>query len=417
MQPTGNRRFRDSLGRMGNRVVVVLPTETYRAADFVEAARALGIELTIASESELPLLAADRQVRFDCTDPIASAERVADIAAATPVDAIVAADDAGVEIASRASELIGLPASPVTAVRSTLDKSLMRLRLAEAEVPQPAFEVVDTSSVSAAADRIGFPIVAKPRTRTASVGVMRADDHSSLTTAAALAVRHQTADDGTERFLVERFVTGPEISLEGLLWDGRLETLAIFDKPDQPNGPFFPETILVTPTSLSADTVAEVERTVAIATRALGLTQGPIHAELRIEDGVPMVLEIAGRTIGGLCGRSLTFGLMGDSLESLVLRQALGERKRGSQRIPGASGVLMIPVPAAGTLKSVAGVVAAESVPRVTSVEISIPPGAPVEPTPDGDRYLGFIFARSDETSKVVDALRTAHAQLDITID
>ena len=401
---------------MGSRVVVVLPTETYRASDFIEAARALGIELTIASESELPLLASDRQVRIDCSDPITSAERVADIAATTPIDAIVAADDGGVEIAARASELIGLPASPVPAVRATLDKSLMRQRLAKAEIPQPAFEVVDSSSVDAAAERIGFPVVTKPRTRSASVGVMRADDSRSLSEASALATRHQLEDDGTERFLVERFVSGPEISLEGLLWDGRLETLAIFDKPDQPDEPVFPETILVTPTSQPADTVAEVERTVGVATRALGLTQGPVHAELRIERGVPVVLEIAGRTIGGLCGRSLTFGLMGDSLESLVLRQALGERKRGSQRLPGASGVLMIPVPAAGTLASVHGVEAAESVPGVTSVEISIPVGAPVEPTPEGDRYLGFIFARSKEPAEVVDALRTAHAQLEITV-
>ncbi len=402
---------------MGSRVVVVLPTETYRASDFVEAARALGIELTVASESELPLLASDRQVRIDCSDPVGSAERVADIAATTPVDAIVAADDAGVEIAARASELIGLPASPVAAVRTTLDKALMRRRLAQAEVAQPAFEVVDASSVAAAADRIGFPVVTKPRTRSASVGVMRADDHRELVEAAALAARHQLDDDGTERFLVERFVGGPEISLEGLLWDGRLETLAIFDKPDQPDGPVFPETILVTPSSLPDDVASEVERTVAFATRALGLTQGPVHAELRIEDGVPVVLEIAGRTIGGLCGRSLTFGLMGDSLESLVLRQALGERKRGSQRLPGASGVLMIPVPASGTLTSVSGVDAAGSVPGVTSVEISIPIGAHVQPTPEGDRYLGFIFARSDTPSKVVEALRTAHAQLDIVVE
>lgn len=401
---------------MGSRVVVVLPTETYRAADFVEAARTLGIELTIASESELPLLASDRQVRIDCIDPISSAERVADIAATTPIDAIVAADDAGVEIAARASELIGLPASPVAAVRATLDKSMMRQRLAQAEVAQPAFEVADPSTVGAAAERIGFPVITKPRTRSASVGVMRSDDHRELKQAAALAARHQSEDDGTDRILVERFIGGPEVSLEGLLWDGRLETLAIFDKPDQPDGPIFPETILVTPTSLSPDIVAEVERTVGVATRALGLTQGPVHAELRIEDGVPVVLEIAGRTIGGLCGRSLAFGLMGDSLESLVLRQALGERKRGSQRLPGASGVLMVPVPAAGTLTSVNGVDAAESVPGVTSVEISIPIGAQVEPTPDGDRYLGFIFARSQEPSEVVDALRAAHDRLTIVV-
>jgi biotin carboxylase len=304
----------------------------------------------------------------------------------------------------------------VSAVQATLDKALMRRLLAGAEIAQPTFEVVDASSVDDAAERIGFPVVTKPRTRSASVGVMRADDHRSLSEAAALSTRHQVADDGTHRFLVERFVAGPEISVEALLWDGRLETLAVFDKPDQPDGPVFPETILVTPTSLAADTVAEVERTVAAATRALGLSQGPVHAELRIEDGVPTVIEIAGRTIGGLCGRSLTFGLMGDSLESLVLRQALGERKRGSSRLPGASGVLMIPIPAAGTLTAVNGVEAAKTLPGVTSIEISIPIGSEVQPTPEGDRYLGFVFARSAEPSEVVEALRSAHRRLTIVV-
>ena len=401
---------------MRARVLVVLPTQSYRATDFIEAAQSLGVELTIASESELPLIPPDRQVLIDCADPAASAERVADLAAVTPIDAIVAADDSGVEIAALASELIGLPSSPVAAVRATLDKALMRRLLARAEVAQPAFQVVDQASVAQAAEQIGFPVVTKPRTRSASVGVMRADDVHGLVEAATLAARHQHEDDGSERFVVERFVSGLEISVEGLIWDGVVEILAIFDKPDQPDGPIFPETILVTPTSLPPATVAEVERTVAAATHALGLTQGPIHAELRIENGVPTVLEIAGRTIGGLCGRSLTFGLMGDSLESLVLRQALGERKRGSKRLPGATGVLMIPVPSAGTLTSVDGISEAQSVPGVTSIEISIPVGADVKPTPDGDRYLGFVFARSQTPSEVVEALRAAHDRLDIVV-
>ena len=402
---------------MGSRVVVVLPTEGYRAADFVAAADAIGIELAIASEQPMPLLARDRQVIIDCDDPEGSAQRVADLAAATRIDAIIAADDAGVEIAARASELVGLPASPLSAVQATLDKAVMRKRLDAMEVAQPAFEVVDVNTVGDAADRIGFPVVVKPRTRSASVGVVRADDHQSLESAAQIAVRHQTEDDGSDHFLIERYVTGPEISVEGLVWDGTVEILAIFDKPDQPDGPVFEETIFVTPTSLPESTVAEVERTVSAATRAIGLTQGPIHAELRIEGAVPIVLEVAGRTIGGLCGRSLTFGLMGDSLESLVMRQALGRRKLGSTRLPGASGVLMIPVPAAGTLAGIEGIESARAIEGVTGIEISVPIGAPLTPVPDGDRYLGFVFARGAEPPDVVAALREAHSTLTVAIE
>lgn len=402
---------------MGSRVVVVLPTESYRAADFVEAADAIGVDLAVASEQPMPLLADDRQVVIDCDDPEGSAQRVADLAANTPIDAIIAADDAGVEIAARASELIGLPSSPLAAVQATLDKAEMRRRLDALEVAQPDFEVVDMSTVADAADRIGFPVVVKPRTRSASVGVVRADDHDDLPAAAQIAARHQSSHDGSDLFLIERFVGGPEISVEGLIWDGRVEILAIFDKPDQPDGPVFEETIFVTPTSLPRSTVVEVERTVAAATRAIGLTQGPIHAELRIEKGVPIVLEVAGRTIGGLCGRSLTFGLMGDSLESLVIRQALGRRKPGSARLPGASGVLMIGVPTAGRLARIEGIDVARAVAGVTGVEISVPIGATLVPVPDGDRYLGFVFARGSEPSDVVESLRRAQRHLTVVVD
>lgn len=400
-----------------SRIVVILPTETYRAADFVEAASRLGIELSIASERALPLVPPDRQVEIDCSDPEASAERVADLGSATPVDAIVAADDAGVEIAARASTLLGLPTSPIMAARATLDKAEMRLRLAAAEVPQPRFEVVSTPSEgAAAATRLGFPVVTKPRTRSASVGVMRSDDLDQLSDAVAVAQLHQRADDGTGRILVESFAPGGEISVEGLVWDGELEVLAIFDKPDQPDGPTFAETLFVTPTALDESTVAEVERVVGLAISGLGLTTGPVHAELRVDAGRPVVIEIAARTIGGICGRSLSFGLMGDTLESLVLRQALGSRKEGLRRFGQASGVMMIPVPEPGILDRVEGLTAAESIPGVTGIEITISTGSEVSPAPEGDRYLGFIFARAATREAVIDALHAAHDELTVVV-
>lgn len=402
------------------RILVILPTGSYRAADYVAAADALGVELALASEEAPPLGLEDRFVAIDCSDVEASARLIADLAARTPIDAIVSADDAGVVMAARASELIGLSHNPPASAAATRDKGAMRRMLSRGEVPQPRFaEVTDAEGAVEAGRRLGFPVVIKPVGLSASRGVIRADDPSALRRAYD---RIRTAfpeelDRSGGRVLVEEFVPGSEISLEGLLWAGRLETLAIFDKPDPLDGPFFAETLFVTPTALPEPVVEEVTRVTQAAATALGLRHGPVHAELRIDRNQPVVIELAARTIGGLCGRSLTFGLMGATLEQLVLAQAIGRREVGMHRTPGATGASMLPIPRSGTLTGVDGVDRARSVPGVWSVEITTPIGAGVAPPPDGDRYLGFVFARGPNRREVIDALRHATASITVTID
>lgn len=402
---------------MSARVVVVMPTETYRAADFVNAAGRLGVELSIASEETLPLIPPDRQTQINCADPVSSAEQIAELATTTTIDAIIAADDAGVEVAARAAQLMGLPSSPVAAVQATLDKHTMRNLLSIGEVPQPTFRIAaNVADALAAAADIGYPVVSKPRTRSASLGVLRSDEPDDLADAFQVAATHQYEDDHSSSILVEGFIPGPEVSVEGIIWEGRLEIAAVFDKPDQPDGPTFEETIFVTPSSLDAPTMKAVEHTVQAAVAALGLTNGPIHAELRVPDGRPTVIEVAGRTIGGICGRSLTFGLMGESLEMLVLRQALGMPKVGNSRIPGGTGVMMIPALTTGKITAISGLDAARTVTGITDIEMTAPIGAGVMPAPDGDRYLGFIFATGPDRGSVLTSLRSAYSKIEITI-
>jgi hypothetical protein len=211
-------------------------------------------------------------------------------------------------------------------------------------------------------------------------------------------------------------VPGAEIAVEGLLDGGELTVLAVFDKPDPLEGPYFEETMLVTPTRLPPVRAAAVERTVADAAAALGLSEGPVHAELRLPaGGPPTVLELAARTIGGLCARALRFGL-GVSLEELVLRCALGLPLDGLARERAAAGVTMLPIPAAGTLEEVRGVEEARAVPGVAGIELSIRPGRPVRPLPEGDRYLGFVFAHGDLPEDVERSLRAAEAQIDVRV-
>lgn len=403
------------------RVLLLLPSGTYKAPDFLAAAARLGAEVVVASETEQTLADAmgDRALVVDLADPEGSAAAVTALAARRPLDAVVAVDDQGVVIAALAATELGLPANAPEAVTRTRNKAAMRTALAAApHVSQPPFRIVAPGDdVVAAAGEVGWPVVVKPVSLSASRGVIRADDAAGVG-AAAKQVRAILNEDGhpeDEPILVEGYVPGEEVAVEGLLRGGRLEVLAMFDKPDPLTGPYFEETLYVTPSRLPAGVQAAVAAAVAEAATTIGLTEGPVHAELRIDsDGVPWLLEVAARTIGGLCARTLRFAA-GVTLEELVLRHALG-LPLDPRREQVAAGVMMLPIPRAGRLVAVHGQDEARAVPGITALEISIRPGGTVRPLPEGDRYLGFLFARARTPDAVEDALRTAHAHLDVEI-
>jgi biotin carboxylase len=397
------------------RILLLLPTATYRASDFVAAAGRLGVEVVVGSEHRQALSGAmgDRAVVVPLADRAAAVRAIVALHARTPLDAVLAVDDQGVVIAALAAEELGLRHSPPDAVASTRDKAVMRERLAAAAVSQPAFRVVAPGAdVATAAADIGYPCVVKPVSRSASQGVIRVDD-AAQAQAAQARVRAIVGND-SEPLLVERYVPGAEVAVEGLLQGGELEVLAVFDKPDPMDGPYFEETVYVTPSRQPAPVLRAVEATVASAAVALGLREGPVHAELRIDTvGTSTVLELAARSIGGLCARSLRFGA-GVSLEEVIIRHALGMGVEGLTREAQASGVMMMPIRAAGVIDRVTGTDDALAVDGVVGVEISIPVGRAVVPLPEGDRYLGFIFARAETPGRVEDALRRAESCIQV---
>jgi biotin carboxylase len=405
------------------RVLLLLPTATYKAPDFLAAAKRLGAEVVVASDQAQTLAAAmgDRALTLDLDDPEAAVEAVLEAAGRRPLDAVVAVDDQGVLVAALAGTRLGLPHNPPEAVARTRNKAAMRAALAAAGSPvrQPEHRVVyPGDDATALAADVGFPVVVKPISLAASRGVIRADDPEGAK-AAAERIRAILDDAGRppdEPLLVETYVPGEEVAVEALLRRGALDVLAVFDKPDPLVGPYFEETLYVTPSRLPAAMQARVSETVAAASAAIGLREGPVHAELRIDpDGQLWLLELAARSIGGLCSRTLRFGT-GVSLEELILRHALS-LPLDPVREQAAAGVMMLPIPSAGTLRQVTGQDEARAVPGITDLELSIRPGRPVRPLPEGDRYLGFLFARADTPEEVESALRTAHARLGVVID
>ena len=403
------------------RVLLVLPSATYRAADFMDAAKTIGVDVVVASDHRQALGAVmgDGAIRIDLRRPQAAAETIVAHHARHPVDAIVAVDDQGVAVAALAGARIGIPANPPDAVAATRDKAALRRALAAADVVQPAFRVARPGDdVAALATEVGLPCVVKPVSLSASRGVIRADDPPAAAAAAERAAAIAGEDGSRESLLlVESYVPGAEVAVEGVLRAGSLQVLAVFDKPDPMEGPYFEETLLVTPSRLPAATQRAVVDAVHEAAAAIGLVEGPIHAELRVRpDGVVVVLELAARSIGGLCSRSLQFG-MGVSLEEVILRHALGWPSDALAPAYDASGVMMLPIAHAGTLVAVHGRDEALAVPGILGLEITIPSGRPVRPLPEGDRYLGFLFARGDTPAAVEQALRTAHERLDVLIE
>jgi biotin carboxylase len=407
------------------RVLLLLPTTTYRTPDFLEAAERLGAEVVVASEqpSTLEGLNPGGLLTVDFRDPEECARRVRAFAAKHPLDAVVGVDEETAVAAAAIAGALGLPHNPVDAVRAARNKAVMRRRLAETGVPVPRHRLHSLDEdPSAAARETVYPCVLKPTFLAASRGVIRADDAAEFQAAwrriAAILSQPDVARRGeaaAREILVEQFLPGDEVALEGLLDGGRLRVLALFDKPDPLEGPYFEETIYVTPSRLPAQTQEAIASVAARAGAALGLVDGPIHAELRVRDGEAWVLEIAARSIGGLCSRTLRFGT-GLSLEELILRHALGERVDALARETRAAGVMMIPIPRAGVLHRVDGLDDAAAMPGVEGVTISAHPGQTLVPLPEGSRYLGFLFARGETPAEVEAALRRAHAALEFRI-
>jgi biotin carboxylase len=399
-----------------NRVLLLTTPNTYRAEAFLAAAERLGVEVVLATDMQAEL--AERwgqRLGLDFQHMDQAVAAIEAFAADRPLEAIIAVDDSGSLLAARASAALGLAHNAPDAAEAARDKLIMRTLLARANVPSPPFKRYFTGDdLQAVAEQIEYPCVVKPLRLNGSRGVIRANTpHEFVAAAQRLAALLDAIDPtpGPKPFLVERFIPGFEVALEGLLNHGALEVLALFDKPDPLDGPFFEETLYVTPSRLPETIQAAIARCAADAAAALGLREGPMHAELRVNEQGPWIVELAGRSIGGLCSKTLRFGTDA-SLEELIVRQACGLPIESTDRTSAAGGVMMIPIPGAGLLKRVEGVAESSAVPGVEEVDITARANYPIVPLPEGDSYLGFIFARAGTPHEVEAALREAHRRL-----
>ncbi|GMR08404.1 MAG: ATP-grasp domain-containing protein [Gammaproteobacteria bacterium] len=404
------------------RVLLIAPHESYRIGAYLSAAEKMHIDVLVASQGEYSLVTACADgLHIDLTAPAAALSLIKQAASQQAFDAILGTDDATVALASKAAQMLGLRHnSPAAAeISRRKDKARQCLKVAGIQIPdfwQLDLESDITAQLEAQVDPIKYPCVLKPLALSASRGVIRANNREELLTAAKRILPVITyADDAEERsqVLVETYIPGREYAVEAILYDGELDILAIFDKPEPLEGPFFEETYYITPTQLSTDRQQQLRQCISDACSAYGLHHGPVHAELRIDDQTDpgiWLLEVAARTIGGECARLMRFST-GYCLEELVLAEATGQRLP-RQPLEQAVGVLMLPITQRGILRRIEGVTAAQRVNYIEQVLISFNEGYELVPLPEGASYLGFIFARGPTASAVEKALREANACL-----
>lgn len=390
---------------MKKKVLLVAAKTGYQVREFYGAAERLGVDLVLATDRchvlENPWGDDASAVQFD--QPAAGLEA---LEVRGPFDGIVAVGDQPARVAAEAAGRLKLPFHPLHGTRAAGDKYLARELFRKAGLNVPGYSLLQPGE---AVEALPCPCVLKPLHLSASRGVIRANGPEEFAQAYAR-IRKMI---GEEAILVEDFIPGREFALEGILTCGRLTTLALFDKPDPLDGPFFEETIYITPSREAPAIQRAIENAVQRAAKALGLSHGPVHAEMRLNAHGVWVLEVAARPIGGLCSRVLRFDSpSGAGLEEVLLRHALGEDISSATLASGAHGVMMIPIPSAGIYSGVEGVEQASRTDYIESVEITAKEGQYLEPLPEGTSYLGFLFARAGSCEQVESALRQAHACL-----
>jgi biotin carboxylase len=401
-----------------------MTTKTYRAGAFLDAATHLNILVTVGSE-ETHVFADSNpggHLTLDFHDLEQATNNIVEFAQQYPLDAIVSADDEGLILAAMASDALNLSYNMLDAVATARNKYETRVVLSKAGLLTPAFWrfSFDANPVTAA-NQLSYPCVVKPLALSASRGVMRVNNPDEFVTAfqRLLPILRESdfdpISDIAQQVLVESFIPGVEVAVEGILIDSKFVSLAIFDKPDPLDGPYFEETIYVTPSRHSEEIQTEILKVTRKAIAAIGLKNGPVHAELRINDTGAWILEVAPRSIGGYCSRALRFEL-NTSLETLILQQALNEPLSSTQPATPASGVMMIPIPMAGILCEIQGLEIARQVSGIDEIRLTIPVGQRLITLPEGSQYLGFIFARAATPEQVEAALRQAHQQLSFVI-
>ena len=397
------------------RLLLISHHNSYRIAPYIKAAKNLGLDITIASQGKHSLVTeVANGIHIDFADLDSAIAVILEANKAQPFAGILGSDDQTVELAAHTAKALNLPHNPPQAAQYSHRKDLARAQLSLAGCPVPMHCLLDLNRpINRQMTGLPLPCVLKPLNMSASRGVIRADNEDEFLRACERLrpiVASAQGEFEQSHVLIEEYIDGIEIAYEGYLYRGELHTITIFDKPDPLVGPYFEETIYVTPSALEVDLQLKIKSVLQDACNAYGLSTGAVHAECRIDqDKKIWILEIASRTIGGDCARILDNENFG--IEELAIMLAI-EQPVEANMPDQARGVMMIPIREHGLLKRVEGLLDANRVEGIDKIDIIISEGHELVPLPEGNQYLGYIFATADTAEKATAAIREAYAHL-----
>lgn len=404
-----------------------MTTSTYRASAFLEASKKLEISTIIGTDQPdiLGHLNPGSSINLDYSKNNDSKKKIIEHINKFPIHGVLAIDEETLILGAIVADSLGLICHSMESVSTTRSKYELRKVLSEDGLRNPEFKLISSEeNPKLISKSISFPCVMKPTYLSGSRGVIRANNEKEFTNA-YLRIKNILDEpeaiirgkDEAKMLLIEEYIDGIEVAVEGIIVNGEFLPLTIFDKPEPLDGPFFEETLYVTPSRLPKSLQEKILEETKNASNAIQLTNGPVHAELRIDrNGDPWVIDIASRTIGGKCSRAIKFS-DGITLESIILSHVLGKKLPNIVPISSSSGVMMIPIPKSGVLKEVLGKEDALAIEGIEEIEITIPLGDKIVQLPEGDRYLGFIFASSKKSNETIEILKEAHKNLKFEIE
>ena len=407
-------------------VILIIPSASYRSNAFMNAADKLDLKILVVTDNsqvfsdQFP----DNIITMNFDHWTEKLDEISEWSDRFNLMAVIGVDEESILLAAIFSQYLGIEHNSIESVMRTTNKLLMRFELKKARMNCPWFRSFSIEKLpDDIIEEINFPCVIKPTFLSASQGVLRVNNEQEfkegfqiLTDLLSQKKIKKRGGEEANYIMVEEYIPGNEVSIEGIVSQGKLKILAIFDKPEPLEGPTFEETIFVTPTTLSGSMQSSLYETAQQAMETLGIVKGPVHIEVRINSNGNYILECASRSIGGMCSKILEFQ-GGMSLEELILRSSLGRNIEKSNLSDTAKGVMMMPIKNSGKLKEMRGVEEAISVDGITDLQITIKPGEMLDPLPKGDRYLGFLFAEGKNQEMVIKDLKNAWSKIEVVTE
>ena len=383
-----------------NKLLLVIPENSYKSNDFVLTAEKLGIDFLIITDSDQVTSQFGDTVIIQNFDENISDETLIKLQKITHV---LPVDHSGLKYAGYLVDLLGAKGNKLFAVEHSMNKFESRNTFNSiSNIKAKNMIAKSLKDIESFTEKHGTSVL-KPNFGSASKSVLKINNFNQSKDY----IINLMNDCEDQEMIIEQYIEGTEYALEGNLINSNLNKITIFDKPIEYKEPYFEESIYITPSELPEELQNQIIKLIGNACKKIGLENGPVHVEFKILDENIFIIEINPRMIGGLCSKCLSFGLFKVSLEEITLHAFLYNELKPIELLSNYVGVLMLPTPKTGKFVSI-NQDELEKIDNVSTVEITVSQNSDLLEPPFGDKYLGFVFSQANEKALVINALMKA---------